>query len=74
MNPQHHMRAGDDRHGVNICRALVAELEPGPLRADALRTLAKIEHPDSRERGKRAGTPGESRSAAMTPTFEWAAC
>ena len=37
---QHHMRAGDDRRGVNICRALVAELEPGPLRADALRTLA----------------------------------
>ena len=37
---RHHTRAGDDRRGVNICRALVAELEPGPLRADALRTLA----------------------------------
>ena len=35
-----HVRAGDDRRGVDICRCLVTELEPGPLRAEALRTLA----------------------------------
>lgn len=37
---QHHTRAGDDRRGIDICRALVAELEPGEMRAEALRTLA----------------------------------
>ena len=37
---RHHLRAGDDRRGVDICRTLVTELGPGPLRAEALRTLA----------------------------------
>ena len=35
-----HIRAGDSHRGVVICRTLVAELEPGPLRAEALLTLA----------------------------------
>jgi DNA-binding CsgD family transcriptional regulator len=35
-----HIRAGDSRRGADICRNLVAELGPGALRAEALRTLA----------------------------------
>ena len=41
---RHHISAGDERRGVDICRALVAELRPGPLRAEALRTLASSAH------------------------------
>ena len=37
---QDHVRAGDGRRGTVISGRLVNELEPGPLRAEALRTLA----------------------------------
>jgi DNA-binding CsgD family transcriptional regulator len=41
---RHHISAGNERRGLDICGTVVAELRPGPLRAEALRTLATSAH------------------------------